>query len=322
MKEVTIEQSIRSSLSTSLPASSLIIPSRNRPELLLKTVESILQGDDLPREIIIIDQSDTPHPVLATLTTNRSCEIRYLWTKLVGVSRARNAGIAAAQSDILVFTDDDVTVTSTWFGSLVRSLINAGPRAIVTGRVLPSTAEAPGKFAPSTKVDEKPAVYVGRVGKDVLYTGNLAMFRSAIDEVGNFDTRLGAGTLFYNAEDNDLGFRLLEAGYRIIYVPEAMLYHHAWRSERDYLPLRWSYGRGQGAYYAKHLSLKDRYMMWRMVKSIKNKALGFVSQVPRHPRRAYGDAVYLLGLLSGAAQWLLTQKRTHHPSACALQRNQ
>ena len=97
-------------------------------------------------------------------------------------------------------------------------------------------------FAPSTKVDTAPAVYHGRLHEDVLYTGNMAMDRSAARAVGVFDERLGPGTSFPSAEDNDFGFRLLEAGYRIVYVPEALLYHRAWRSERDYVRLRWSYG--------------------------------------------------------------------------------
>jgi GT2 family glycosyltransferase len=310
MTETVILPIAASSSPASLPASSLIIPSRNRPELLLAAVRSILQGDDIPTELIIIDQSDAPSTALATLTTDRACKIRYLWTKSVGASRARNAGIAAAQHDILVFTDDDVTVTSTWFGALIRALLCAGPRAVVTGRVLAAMAQTPGGFAPSTKADENHVVYVGRIGEDVLFSNNAAMFRSAIKEVGDFDVRLGPGGPFSTAEDNDLGFRLLEAGYRINYVPEAVLYHRPWRNERDYLPLRWSYGYGQGAYFAKHLSLRDRYMLWRMVRHIKNHLLGFVRRVWGQRHLACGDAVYVFAVLCGAAKWLLTQRRT------------
>src|SRR5437867_5656517 len=92
----------------SLPATSLIIPSRNRPEFLLAAVESVLQGDEVPTELIIIDQSTAQNPTLATLTTHRTCDIRYLWTQSVGLSRANNEGIAAARHDLVVFTHDDV----------------------------------------------------------------------------------------------------------------------------------------------------------------------------------------------------------------------
>jgi len=299
-----------SSLPTSLPATSLIVPSRNRPEFLLATVEFILQGNEVPSELIIIDQSKSPNPTLASLTTHRSCDIRYMWTQSVGLSKANNRGIAAARHDLLVFTHDDVVVTPAWFGTLVRALIAAGIRNVVTGQVPPTKDERPGGFQLTIKVDEAPAVYEGRVGNDVLLPLNMAMYRSAIAEVGNFDVRLGPGTPFPGAEDNDLGLRLLEAGYRIIYVPEAVLYHRAWRTKQDYVSLRWSYGRGQGAFYAKHLSLRDRYMLGRLGHDVMHYAYLFFWGMRHQRHRAYGHGMFVLGILSGATQWLLTQRRT------------
>lgn len=291
-----------------LPLTSLIICSRNRPQLLIETVESVLQGEEVPTELVIVDQSDVSNPKLEKLTTDRPCQIRYVRPGSVGLSRARNSGIAAAQYDILAFTDDDVELTSSWFRELVRALLSAGPRAAVTGRVLVGLTGPPGGFAPSTKSDLNPVVYEGRIGEDVLYPNNAALFRSAFKDVGDFDIRLGAGGTFCSAEDNDFGFRLLEAGYRIVYAPEAVLYHRAWRDEGDYSPLRWSYGYGQGAYFAKHLSLRDRYMLWRMVRHIKNHMVGFLRRVWSQPRLAYGDAVYVWALLCGATKWLFTQR--------------
>jgi O-antigen biosynthesis protein len=289
-----------------LPVTSLIVCSRNRPVLLVESIRSILEGDIVPAELIIIDQSDEPNRSLTSLTTTRNCTIRYIWSQSVGLSRANNIGVAAASGDILVFSHDDVTVTRTWFGALVSALHAAGRRSVVTGQVLPTEVTIPGGFAPSTKVDPVAAAYEGRIDKDVLFPMNMAMYRSAVDEVGGFDERLGPGTSFPAAEDNDFGFRLLEAGYRICYVPEATLYHCAWRKAQDYLPLRWNYGRGQGAYYAKYLSIHDRYMLRRMVRGFRDHLLQSVWQIRRQRRRAYGSVIYALGLISGAAQWLVT----------------
>jgi glycosyltransferase involved in cell wall biosynthesis len=180
MKEASPVQAEGFSTPLCLPEASLIIPSRNRPELLLEAVKSILAGDEVPAELIIVDQSDFPHPTLASFTTDRACDIRYVWTDSVGASRARNTGIAVARYDVLAFTDDDITVPSPWFGRLIRALLCGGPRIVVTGRVLPTTAQEPGGFAPSTKVDESPAVYTGRIGEDVLHTNTAVMYRSAI----------------------------------------------------------------------------------------------------------------------------------------------
>jgi len=192
----------------SLPPTSLIMCSRNRPKLLAETIESVLQGDEVPTELVVVDQSDAPHPTLATLKTDRPCEIRYLWTHSVGLSRARNTGIATAQHCILAIIDDDMFVTSTWFGSLIRALLNAGECTVVTGRVLPTVAEVPGGFVPTFMPSEVPAVYEGRIGTDVLAGGHMATYRPILDAVGGFDERLGAGAEFPAADDNDLGFRL------------------------------------------------------------------------------------------------------------------
>jgi GT2 family glycosyltransferase len=299
-----------SSIPASLPPTSVVLCSRNRPKLLLECVQSVLQGEEVPTELIIIDDSDFPHESLGGLTTIRPCEVRYLWTHSVGLSRANNAAIAAARHDVLVFTQDDALVASAWFGTIVRALIKAGRRSVVTGQVLPTEPQTPGDFNLHTLADPVPAVYEGRVNKDILFFQNLAMYRFVVEEVGYFDQRLGPGTSFPGAEDNDFGLRLLEAGYRILHVPEAIVYHRAWRNKRDYFPLRWNYGRAQGAFYAKYLNLQDRYMLGRLGQDLMHYAYMACCRMRREPRRAYGDAVYVLGILSGVIQWLLTQRRT------------
>ena len=287
----------------SLPPASLIVASRDRPVLLEALVESVLAGDEVPAEIVVVDQSRAPHPRLA----DSSAPVRYVWSHSVGLSRARNVGIATARHDLLVFTDDDLLVEPNWVGTLVRALVGAGPRAVVTGQVRPTEPETPGGFAPSTKLEQRPAVYSGRRQLGVLFPNNMALRRSAVDEVGLFDERLGVGSTYPSSEDNDLCFRLLEAGYRIVYVPEAVVYHRAWRGRGDYLPLRWRYGRGQGAYYAKHLSVRDPYILGCLGRDALRHAIR-AARLGRRPGLATAEAAYVAGLLAGAVQWLLTER--------------
>lgn len=289
---------------------SLIIASRNRAHMLIETVESILQGTCVPNEIIIIDQSDQPNPTLASATADGVCAIRYQWSRTVGLSRANNLAVARAQHDLLVFTHDDVRVTPTWLGTLVAALVQAGPRAVVTGRILASEPKRAGTFAPTLRTATQPARYHGRIGKDVLKPLNMAMWRAALHEVGGFDVRLGPGTSFPGAEDSDLGFRLLEAGYQIVYVPEALVYHRAWRAEREYLPLRWRYGLAQGAFYAKHLQLRDRYMLRRFALDANHRVRRFPGRLWREGRRGLGDPLFIIGNVIGATRWFLSGQTT------------
>ncbi len=299
-------------MNMNLPSTSLVICTRNRPKLLSETVDSVLAGHEVPTEIIIIDQSAQPHPTLTRLKPDRACVIRYAWSRSVGVSRARNEGLTAAQYDWIAIIDDDMYVHADWFGVLLRTLIDAGPQAVVTGQVRPSESEVAGGFAPSTKSDGTSAVYEGRITADVLYTGNMALHRSAIEAVGDFDERLGPGTHFPGAEDSDLGFRLLDTGYRIVYIPEAIVYHRAWRSKRDYLLLRWNYGCGRGAFFAKHLGLRDRFMLRRMLTAYGQYTGRLVRYLlVRSRRQTLGDAIFILGMFSGSIRWLLTQKRSN-----------
>src|SRR5205823_3165244 len=122
-----------------------------------------------------VDQSDTPNMILQSLATDRPCQIRYLWRRTPGVSRARNEGVAAALHNVIVMIDDDVLVAPSWFGAITKALVDFGPDCVVTGQVLPAEADNAGGFAPSTKVSDMPEVYEGRIGQDVLYAANMAI---------------------------------------------------------------------------------------------------------------------------------------------------
>ncbi len=291
-----------------LPASSLIICSRNRPKLLADSVDSVLKGDHIPTEIVIVDQSDRPNPILEKTKPECNCEIRYLWSQTIGQSRARNIGMETARFDVLVHTDDDVLVDPGWFAVMVNALCAAGKKSAMSGRVLPFLLGEKGYFVPAIKEQKAAEIYRGRIGKDVLYGNNFSLFRTAVDEIGFFDERLGVGTHFPGADDNDFGYRLLEAGYSIIYEPEAIVYHRAWRSKDDFLPLRWGYGLARGAFYAKYLSLRDRYMLKRMVQDIRRHLLTLPVLFRLDRTKAYGHIMLASGILVGAARWLWTQR--------------
>lgn len=286
---------------------SLIVCSRNRPAMLVDTIRSVLAGHEVPAELVIIDQSDVENEALAALRTDRPCDVRYRWSRTVGLSRANNAGIEAARHDLLVFTHDDVEVTPEWLGLLVARVREVGPRGVVTGQVVPAPAQADG-FVPSTKVDPSSAVYTERTCEGVLYPMNMGLYRGAFDEVGRFDERLGPGTPYPAAEDNDLCDRLLRAGFRIHYEPAAILFHRAWRSDRDYLALRWAYGRGQGAFYGKILGIRDRHAFRCLGAEVRYRTRRMFAGLRASPRRSMGQLVYLLGVLAGMGRWLWVQR--------------
>src|ERR1044071_6757641 len=97
-----------------LPPTSIIIASRNRQDMLYSTVQSILDGAEVPAEIVIVDQSHEPYSPLADMGPQRGCEICYHWNQSAGTSKARNLALRFARYEYLVIIDDDLFVAKAW----------------------------------------------------------------------------------------------------------------------------------------------------------------------------------------------------------------
>jgi glycosyltransferase involved in cell wall biosynthesis len=291
-------------------AVSVIVPTRNRQAFARELVRSIISAETVPAEIVIVDQSDTADPELSADPSERGCAVTYRKSPTRGASTARNEGIIVARGDILVFVDDDVLAAPDWLSTLVAPLEGAGDHTVVTGQVRSGAPESAGGFAPSLNQDEKEAVYEGRAAANVLWTGNMAMFRATVDRIGTFDERLGPGKKRFpgGGEDNDFCFRLLETGHRIVYEPKAVVYHRAWRPPSDYVGVRWRYGRGQGGFYGKHLRLRDPYILRQLTRHVVGCSAAAVREAPRNPRHAVGSAAYAAGIVTAAAEWMLTER--------------
>ena len=167
-----------------------------------------------------------------------------------GVAIARNLGLRTAANDAVLMTDDDCTVAPDWVATGAR-LMSDDPRLIVSGRVLPVGDE---ENVPSTISDTNPRDYTGTLACGALYTNNVALNRAEVLELGGFDEA------FETAEDNDLCYRWLTSGRRLVYEPSLVVWHHDWRSPEQMRRLYASYWRGQGALYAKHLAAGDGRM--------------------------------------------------------------
>jgi GT2 family glycosyltransferase len=285
---------------------SLLISSRNRPAFLMDALQSVLDGSTVPDEIVIIDQSDAPNDAVTSMDVPAAVRLKYLNPVTRGLSRSRNLGFAQASNPIAVILDDDCLATKQWLETIVRALLDAGPKAVVTGRVLATEPSRVGAFAPSLHTSDRPARFRGRQTTDPLATFNFALWTKTFTAVGEFDPRIGPGTGFPSAEDNDYGYRLLLDGHTIVFEPSALVYHRAWRDEATYVALRYAYGRGQGAYYAKHLAAGDWYMLWKLVHALKRRG---TRMVLGGRRGVLGEAAWIAGWTIATLQWLTRPPR-------------
>jgi GT2 family glycosyltransferase len=288
---------------------SLVICSRGRPAMLIETIESVLAAATLPAEIVVVDQSTAANREVAALGAVRGCDVRYMHTETTGLSRARNLGIRTAAEDVVVLLDDDMFVKTDWLEHLLAALPE-DHRGVATGRVLAAPDEGKqGKVPDAALVQrEEATTYRGPQSFDPVPGANVALRRRFVLELGGYDERLGAGSRFASADDNDMGQRLLEAGSEVRYVPAAVVYHRAWRTGAELLRLRWHYGRGKGAFYAKHAQLRDRHMLKRAGGEAARRLKRAAVALMRKPAEAAGQLISLGGMLAGALEWTVRER--------------
>jgi GT2 family glycosyltransferase len=248
----------------------------------------------------VVDQSGGPE--VADLVLGYSeLSARVVESDVRGVAAARNAGLEAAGHDLVLMTDDDCTVAPDWVGVSTR-LADGDPRVIVTGRVL---ATGDDSAVPSTIAGLERHDYTGTARYFVLYTGNMALNRTEVLAVGGFDEALRT------AEDNDLCYRWLTSGRRLIYEPSMVVWHNDWRTPEELELVYASYCRGQGAVYAKHISAGDFRMLYYLLREVYWSARVWVWQLIGRPQpQANTRHGALRALAAGFAEYLRRRRAT------------
>jgi glycosyltransferase involved in cell wall biosynthesis len=176
---------------TDHPTISVIIVTRDRPELLEGTLRALAHQTWQGFDLIVVDHA----PNERTRLLARREGARYIPAPQSTLAWARQAGVSAAGGDIIAFTDDDCLPDSHWLEQMVASF-----------RANPSLAGVQGRTVGEAGPVGFHAVDVARL--DPLYqTCNIAYRRTALQRAGGFDLRF---TGYF--EDTALGARVLEYG--------------------------------------------------------------------------------------------------------------
>jgi len=113
---------------------SVVIPTRNRADLLSATIHSLL-SQTLEKnlfEILVIDNGSTDHTAEVVCEfSNKLPNLRYIYAEKPGLHVGRHQGLKEAKGDVLVFADDDIEATSTWLESYYH--LFADPQVAMAG---------------------------------------------------------------------------------------------------------------------------------------------------------------------------------------------
>jgi GT2 family glycosyltransferase len=230
----------------------VLICTRDRPDLLERCLHSVLAASGGPEEILVVDQSrgNDSEQVVARLSAAAGAahvQLRYLRDLGRGLSRAQNLGLQQAGGDVVLVTDDDCVVGADWVQVARDAFTASGELGLLGGRVLPLGEDEPGRLPVSTRTSQAPLVLDGGTAPWFAGSGNnFALRRSVALAVGGNDERLGPGAPLKGGGDMDLFRRVLRAGHAGRYEPGLVVLHErATPAER--LGRRVPYGYGMGA---------------------------------------------------------------------------
>lgn len=206
---------------------SIIIPTYNREECLIKTIESLLAQDQKNFELIIIDQSDTISEEKKQLIANHPQKIRFFHIKERGRSLAKNYGILQAKGDLILFCDDDILVGTNFLdahlgiykkdpliGAASCRLVEEGDPTLPIDKPLQTTFYG--------KLINKPySTTSGYVSS--LNGGNMSFKRDVLEKAGFFEEYFEGTSM---VEEPDMAYRVIKNGNRIYFEASITVNHY------------------------------------------------------------------------------------------------
>lgn len=264
---------------------SVIVPTRNRPEILKRCLDNIVQSRSSYAydELVLVDNSDDEAKIKLNRQIAQELGVLYYVEARPGLSFARNAGIKASTGDVIVFADDDFVVNRDWIHNLVPNYADDKVMCC-TGRMLPYRRdEASSVFNRTMGYDRgdrkrifsaadisllkllKTVTLIGRMRLGdktpvpwAVGAGFCSFRKCVFAKLGYFDEDLRVGTVSAG-EDMDMFYRILKANYKIVYEPKAVINHDDPQTMEGVLNKSHTYGLHRQAVFSKYR--KDSYML-------------------------------------------------------------
>jgi GT2 family glycosyltransferase len=194
----------------------VVLTMGNRPVELQRAVLSALnqQADDVDIEVVLVGNgADVPGTWPDTVSVLRLPEN-------LGIPAGRNRGVRASSGDIIVFLDDDGWYEEDTLGTRLRDMFTADRKLGVVSFRVRDPEGGPG---------ERRHVPRLRAG-DPLRSSDVTTFLGGACAIRREAFEAGGGLpedFFYAHEETDLAWQVLNAGYRITYDADSVMFHPA-----------------------------------------------------------------------------------------------
>ena len=208
----------------SSPKISVIIVNYNGKKLLEKCLESLFKIDYNNFEVILVDNNSTDGS-MEFVTKNYPKIIVIKLDSNKGFAEPNNIGTKIAKGEYILFLNNDTVTTTNFISEMVNVLEKDEKIAICQSLLLKpdGNIDSSGDF-----IDKMGIVYNSKTKTDEIKEissarGACMLIRKKIfDKLGGFDEKF-----FFSFEDVDLGWRSWILGYKVVIVPNSIVYHDA-----------------------------------------------------------------------------------------------
>jgi GT2 family glycosyltransferase len=211
---------------------SVVVAARNELQYIERCITSLCtQSYEGLYEVIVVDGLSTDGTYERLQALQETHTFTLLQNPKINAAAGRNIGIERAQGDYIAFIDADAVAAPDWLEQIRSTFENSnavgvgGPDLLpedsselarMIGLVMTSPLASGGRLNPSTQhvmMDEERWV-------EHIPTVNLCLTRAIFDEVGGFDEH------FVKGQDLELSYRIIQAGYKLLYSPKIRVVHY------------------------------------------------------------------------------------------------
>ena len=247
----------------------ILIPTCQRSLLLGRTLQSVIEADipDTVSTILVVENGGRLGADRIVAGLAGKLPIRYLYSEPANKSRALNLALASLDAEFVIFLDDDVRIAPNAISAYVELASRTQGEFFGGGPCSIDYEEAPPTWLlpylpPSAKgwsLGQRPSV----IDTPDALGCNWCAHRNAVQRLGGFNEERGPGTAF-RGQERDMQARMLEAGMRGLYVPDALVWHFV---PRDRCSPEWTLARVRqtARFSGANLATFPRLRRWRVV---------------------------------------------------------
>ncbi len=213
---------------------SLVLATSQRIDILSRTLSSFteLQMGKIEWEIILVDNANDAKTQDLARQYGERLPLTCLIEPRKGKNYALNTALSKVNGQLVVFTDDDVLADTQWLWKILEGSKRWPTHAVFGGRILPHFPNKPVWFDLENRLVRQAYTIAdwnlpeGEYKPSMVWGPNFAVRSLVLDSGFRFNSDFGPNSGQYlMGDETEFVYRLEQAGYKPVYLPEALVHH-------------------------------------------------------------------------------------------------